>query len=147
MEQTSAQQGPPYVDQPHDVTGDQTAVYEAAIRPYAEEARRTYPEAKARVIAGLPDGAAFYVTTRLRDGAGRTEQVFVAVRGFAAGAEGGPEMVWGNVANEIRVVEGFRVGQEVTVREADILDWTIVHANGEEGNVVGKFLDTYQPGR
>jgi len=147
-EPTPQQGAPPYEDRPIDATGDEYLALDEAMRPYVEEARRTYPEARARALAGLPPGAAFYVTTRLSDGRGRFEQVFVAVRGFASSTEGGPGVVWGDIASEIRTVEGYELGQEVTVREADILDWTIVHADGqEEGNVVGKFLDTYEPGR
>jgi len=44
-------------------------------------------------------------------------------------------------------VTGYKHGDTYSFPEADLLDWTISKPDGtEEGNFVGKFLDTYQPG-
>jgi hypothetical protein len=53
-------------------------------------------------------------------------------------------------ANLIRVlvvqVIGLLAGDRYATAEAELLDWLIAKPDGaEEGNVVGKFLDTYQP--
>src|SRR5437016_3365830 len=53
--------------------------FDAAIAPYVEKSRKTYPEAKARFLAGLPKDHHFLAVTKLGDGSGTTEQVFVAV--------------------------------------------------------------------
>src|SRR4051794_9251570 len=58
-------------DQPVTAHGAaEMAARRAAIAPYVEQARRTYPEARQRYLAGLPAGYAFFVVTNLRDDAG-----------------------------------------------------------------------------
>jgi hypothetical protein len=111
-----------------------------AIQPYIRKARSTYPAARARYLTGLLPGQSFFVTIRLHDKQGRFEQIFLRVLGIAEGH------VEGTIESEINTVSGYRRGQRVTVREPEILDWTISHPDGsEEGNVVGKFIDTYRP--
>lgn len=49
------------------------------------------------------------------------------------------------IANELTVLQGYAPNQTYSFAENEILDWTITHADGsEEGNIVGKFLDTQQ---
>jgi hypothetical protein len=44
------------------------------------------------------------------------------------------------------VVRGYRLRDQHAVAEAELLDWLITKPDGsEEGNVVGKFVDTYRP--
>src|SRR5579883_1388159 len=67
-------------DQPVDAKGKAAArENEAAIAPYVAKGRTTYPEAKKRYLAGLPEGHHFFVVASLRDGTGTAEQVFIAV--------------------------------------------------------------------
>src|SRR5690606_25133429 len=66
-------------DKPASVTRDAMAEFEAAIAPYVAQAKQTYPAARTKFLAGLPNGQSFFVTTRLYDGSGTFEQVFVAV--------------------------------------------------------------------
>jgi hypothetical protein len=114
--------------------------FDEAIKPYVEKARKTYPEAKERFLAGLPPQHVFFVTARLHDSTGSWEQVFVEVK------EIGDEKVKGLIANDIQTVSGYKLGDSYTLRESEILDWLISLPDGtEEGNVVGKFLDTYKP--
>lgn len=113
---------------------------ETAMAPYVAQARRTWPDARAKFLAGLPADQRFYVTARLHDDRGTTEQVFVAVRSVRDGR------IEGRIASEILSVRGYRVGDAIEIDEAALIDWTISHADGiEEGNVVGKFLDTWSP--
>lgn len=127
-------------DKPVHTQGDEVRRFEEAIKPYVEQARRTYPEAKQRYLAGLPRGHTFFVTTRLYDAAHRFEQVFVAVREIKGGK------IRGVLASEIQTVEGYRQGDSYTFPEGELYDWLISRPDGtEEGNFVGKFLDTYQP--
>lgn len=114
--------------------------FDEAIKPSVEEGRKTYPDAKARFLAGLPPKHIFFVTARLHDSAGRWEQVFVEVKEISDGK------IKGLIANDIETVSGYKLGDNYTFPEVEILDWTISKPDGtEEGNVVGKFLDTYKP--
>lgn len=89
-------------DQPVDAKGKVEAEeYQAAIAPYVEKARKTYPDAKKRYLAGLPAGHSFFVVTKLSDGSGTTEQVFIAV----AAIEGA--RITGRIASDIIGVKGF----------------------------------------
>jgi len=64
----SARHGQEPKDRPVDVQGSaEVREYYAAIAPYMEDARRTYPDAKKRYLNGLPRGHEFSVVTNLRD--------------------------------------------------------------------------------
>jgi uncharacterized protein YegJ (DUF2314 family) len=126
-------------DKPIQVKSEELRRYEEAIRPSVEKARKTYPEAKKRFMAGLPRGYTFYLTTQLRDKSGRYEQTFIEVREIKG------ETVKGIIANDITLVSGYEIGDDYSFPESEILDWTITAPDGtEEGNFVGKFLDEYQ---
>jgi uncharacterized protein YegJ (DUF2314 family) len=127
-------------DQPLGLQETQFAAFEKAIAPHVAKARATYPEARQRYLSGLPSGHTFFVTTRLHDNQGRWEQAFIRVSSI----EGGK--IRGRIASELTVITEFRNGQMYSFPEADVLDWLIAKPDGtEEGNVVGKFLDTYRP--
>lgn len=116
--------------------------YRAAIVPYVEKGRKTYPDAKQRYLAGLPEGHHFYAVTNLRDGSSTTEQVFIAVGDIKEGR------ITGRIASEIELVAGFKRGDPYTFPESELMDWLITRPDGsEEGNVVGKFLDEWQKTR
>jgi hypothetical protein len=58
--------------------------------------------------------------------------------------EGGS--ITGTVSTPLRLVKSVSAGQSYTFSEADLVDWVITKPDGsEEGNLVGKFLDTYKP--
>jgi hypothetical protein len=127
-------------DQPHPLSAQQIAENERAIAPYVKTARATYPGARARFLAGLPPGDRFFVVTRLVDSAGHWEQVFVRVTAVHG------EAITGIISSDIRLVSGFKAGQLYSFMEPLLLDWLITKPDGsEEGNVVGKFLDTQRP--
>lgn len=130
-------------DQPVDAKGKAAAdEYQAAIAPYVEQGRRTYPEAKKRYLAGLPAGHHFYAVTNLRDGSGTAEQAFVAVASIKE------DRITGRIATDIIGVKGFRNGDPYTFPESELVDWLVTRPDGsEEGNVVGKFLDEWQKTR
>ena len=112
----------------------------AAIKPYSERARASYPRAKQRFINGLGPRESFFVTAVLNDPAGHHEQVFLAVDSIAG------SRIVGRVWNDILIVQGYRRGQRYEMQESAIVDWLIAKPDGsEEGNEVGKFLDTYRP--
>lgn len=112
----------------------------SAIKPYSERARNTYPMVKQRFLKGLPHGESFFVTAALTDSAGHHEQVFLLVDSISN------FRIVGRIWNDILVVSGYRRGQHYEMPEAEIIDWLISKPDGsEEGNEVGKFLDTYQP--
>ena len=128
-------------DKPGQITAEQEKKFDEAIKPYIEQARKTYPEAKQRFLDGLPPKHSFFVTTRLHDPDGRFEQVFVAVKEIKDGK------ITGIIYSEIQLLkDAFKFGDSYTFAESELLDWTITNPDGsEEGNFVGKFLDTYQP--
>ena len=127
-------------DQPKQLASDQLKKFEDAIKPYVEKARQTYPDAKKRFLAGLPPKHVFFITTRLHDSSGKFEQVFIYVKEIKDGT------VNGIISSEINTVAGYQRGDKYSFPESELMDWTISKPDGtEEGNFVGKFLDTYQP--
>jgi hypothetical protein len=47
----------------------------------------------------------------------------------------------------LKLLEGPSVGTAMVIADRDVIDWVITDPNGaEEGNVVGKFIDTYHAG-
>lgn len=115
-----------------------TDPFEKAIAPYVAQARATYPQARERFLAGLPKGQLFFLTTRIKDRKGNVAQTFIEVKAIQNG------IVTGRISNDLIVVEGFRQGDTYAFPEREMIDWTIVKPDGsEEGNFVGKFLDTY----
>lgn len=116
----------------------ETQEFEEAIKPFVEKARQTYPEVKERFLRGLPPKNTFFITTKLHDSAGRFEQVFVAVKEIKDGKISG--LIW----SDIGLVSGYKKGDSYTFPESDLVDWTISKPDGtEEGNLVGKFLETH----
>ena len=129
------------IDRPVAVVGTSSdealARFRGLIAPQVQNALATYPDAKRRYLAGFPRGETFFVTTLLRDATGRFEQVFLLVDRIEGGS------VTGRIASDIQVVEGYRHGQSQRFAEGNIVDWLISKPDGsEEGNFVGKFLDT-----
>jgi uncharacterized protein YegJ (DUF2314 family) len=124
-------------DRPHAVTARQMSEHEKTIAPYIKTARATYPAARTRFLAGLPPRNQFFVVTRLVDSSGHWEQVFVRVTTIDG------ETITGIISSDIRLVSGFKAGQSYAFTEPALIDWLITRPDGsEEGNVVGKFLDT-----
>jgi len=117
----------------------QIANFTKLIKPYTEKALKTLPGAKKKFLKGLPSGEAFFLTTRIYDNKNHFEQIFVRVINW------NDELVQGSIANEISLVEGYEFGQIIKFPESDIIDWLITKPNGgEEGNFVGKYLDSLQ---
>ena len=117
---------------------------DALIAPYIEAARKTLPSAKERFLKGLPPKEWMSVTTRIYGpdtdpGAVRPmEQVFVTVKSWSG------DSITGTLASPVHLSNHSR-GEPITVAEKDLLDWTIVRADGsEDGNVVGKFMESSQ---
>jgi Uncharacterized protein conserved in bacteria (DUF2314) len=127
-------------DKPKHVEGAQQASdLDRAIAPYVAKARKTYPSAKKRFLAGLPPKYLFSLTTKLWDHSHtKFEVVFVVADKISDGK------VTGHLATHTKQPVGYNYGDRITFPESEVMDWTIVHPDGtEEGNVVGKFLDTY----
>jgi hypothetical protein len=113
-----------------------------AMEPYVAQARQSYPDARRRFAGRAQPVRPFFVTTQLHDANGRHEQVFVAVDSIV-GAR-----IFGTLSSPINVVQGYRYRQHYDFDEGELLDWTFANADGsEEGNVVGKFIETYTPPR
>ena len=128
-------------DRPAHVSNEEAKKnFEEAIAPYVAKARATMPEARDRFKKGLARGEVLFVTVRIHDPEGRFEQVFVEVKSWQ------DESITGLLATFPTTVTGHKEGEKLTINEKDVYDWTISKPDGsEEGNVVGKFLDTYRP--
>jgi hypothetical protein len=129
-------------DKPVKSAGEKS--YDAVMKaeaPYIAKGRATYPAAKKRFLAGLQRGCRFEVRKRLADPHGTAyEEVFIEVDAIKGGK------VYGRIGSELGAVHSYRQWQSISFPESEVLDWTIVHPDGsEEGNYVGKFLDTYKP--
>jgi hypothetical protein len=122
-------------DNPHVIRDRGT--FDAAIAPYVAQARKTYGEAKRRFLQGLPSGYVFFVITRLRDSSDHWEQAFIRVQKIQG------ELITGVISSQLAVVDGLQMGQVYSFKERELVDWLIARPDGsEEGNVVGKFLDS-----
>jgi hypothetical protein len=121
------------------VTPEQLKALDEAMKPYVEQARKTFPGAKARFVAGLQKGQSLFVTARLYDERGRSELAFISVTRL----EGG--IVEGRIWSNLNVVTTYRRRDRYAFTEADMVDWVIAYPDGtEEGNLVGKSLDSYR---
>jgi len=121
----------------HVATAADMTEIERAIAPYSAQAKKTYPDAKRRYLAGLPPGHVFSVLTTLR-GAGGQETVFVVVNSIKGDQITG--VIDSNVVGDV----GHKGGDPYTLSERDLVDWMILRPDGtEEGNLVGKFLDDW----
>jgi len=106
-------------------------------QPYIEQAKKTYPQARARFQSGLPAGYTFFVTIDLHEN-GADENAFMAVRKISGGK------VTGALATKLLKVKSYQYGKVYVFPESEVLDWTITSPDGkEEGNFIGKFLDEY----
>ena len=124
------------VDKP--VSADATKM-DRAIAPYVEQARKSWPGARKRYLAGLPKGEILFITVQLHEGE-KMEQCFLRVLKIDKG------QIVGTIATELISLKKLHNGDPVTVKEAELVDWMIARPDGsEEGNVVGKFLDTWKP--
>jgi hypothetical protein len=121
-------------------SSDDFEKYDKAIAPYVAKARATYPAAKKRFLAGLPPGHKFVVRLRLFDhDKKRREDSFVEVESIKGGNITG-------IVDRVDVLTNYKEGQRITFSESRIDNWIILRPDGtEEGNFVGKFLDTYKP--
>jgi len=116
---------------------DPRAKMNGLIAPYVAQAKASYPQAKQRYLAGLPRGETFFVTVQLVDSANHFEQVFIRVDHIDG------TRIEGRIASQIVAVQGYQQGDHYALNEPDLVDWLISKADGsEEGNFVGKFMDT-----
>jgi hypothetical protein len=107
-----------------------------AITPLIAKARATYPDAKRRFLAGLPQGQSFFVSVPLRDSAGRVEQAYVDVQTYQG------HTILGRIASPLERAQGFVVGDPYEGPESGVMDWVISHPDGsEEGKFIGRYLD------
>jgi len=138
----TSQGNPAPPDKPVAEASEDVAKYEAAIAPYIQNARDSLPDAKKRYLDGLPKGQILYVTIRLTDPQGRFEQAFVKVNSWVG------SVIKGTLSSDMDLVKKYKKGDALTCRDSQVMDWTITKPDGtEEGNFVGKFLDTYKPSK
>lgn len=107
-----------------------------ALKPLIEQARKTLPDVKERYLKGLPAGCRLSVTTQIHGPEG-AEQVFVSVDRWVG------DLIDGRLLNDVKLSNHKR-GEQLQVKESDVLDWTILDGAGkEEGNLLGKYIDDW----
>lgn len=124
-------------DKPVEVTSVER--FDRLIAPYVAQAKASYPQARERFLRGLPRGESFFVKTELVDSDGKREGAFVFVQSIRGG------QVQGRIWTELLLVKEYKDKAPYSFPEERVLDWLISKLDGsEEGNYVGKFLDSYQ---
>ena len=102
-------------------------------------ALKSYPEAKARFLKGLPDKQSFFIIMRIYNKAKQFEQIFVHVKEIKGGK------IKGMIASRIIQIKSYKLNDPIECEEKDIFDWLITKPDGsEEGNFIGKFIDAFQ---
>lgn len=130
----------PPIDTVHTQSKEEAVKLEKAIAPYVEKARAELPELRKRFAKGLLKDQILMFTIRLTDPEGnKFEQIFVQVDGW------NDKEVKGTIVSELLDLKSHKTGDTITFSPTEILDWTILSEDGtEEGNKVGKFLETYK---
>jgi len=122
---------------PIDKVAKITPDLEEKLAELTKQARKSLPEVEAKFHAGLPKGQVLFVVTPLFDEHGKRENVFVQVEKWQNG------IIHGGVASEMEIVRTVKAGDPITVKESDVMDWSISRPDGtEEGNFIGKYLET-----
>ncbi len=108
---------------------------DSALAEPLQQARRTLTQARKRYAAGLPSGSKCLMTVRVLASDTSFRQVQARVIGWRNGAvQALLSPIASTAPDDLR---------PVSFPETAVLDWTILAANGrEEGNFVGKYLDT-----
>lgn len=113
------------------------ARHETALADPVREALRTLPQAKKRFLAGLPQGDQFLLTVRVVATDTSFRQASARVLGWRGGT------VQALLLPEAADAAGAAEPLPVSFPETAVMDWTLLRASGrEEGNYVGKYLDT-----
>jgi hypothetical protein len=122
---------------PNDAPSEHEAdFFRKTIEPSVRQARESYPKARDRFLDGLPKGYSFFVTSILSSSKG-DEMGFFRVERIENGR------VTGILSTKLQLVDSFTYGQRYTFSESELIDWTLTSPSGsEEGNFVGKFLET-----
>ncbi len=111
---------------------------EKLIAPHIRKAKQTLPKAKKKFLEGLPHGYSFFVTVDLRSNSGDKENAFIEVERWDN------NKITGILSTKLQLVKEYQFGQRLIVSEDNVIDWTITSPDGkEEGNFIGKFLDSY----
>ena len=98
-------------DTPRDWRGD---LIVRMRQPYVEEARRTYPQAKARFRSGLPAGYSFFVTIDLYEN-NIPENAYMAVRKISDGK------VTAVLATKLIEVKSYQYGKPYVFPESEVV--------------------------
>lgn len=118
---------------------EETSKLDKAMAPYVAKAREGLPAIKKRFGAGIPKDEVLMLTVRVYDPDKKYEQVFVTVQKWT------DSEISGNIASDVMGLKTHKMGDEITFKPEDVLDWTVEKSDGsEEGNVVGNFLNTYK---
>src|SRR2546421_9982181 len=103
----------------HTEGAQQMTDVERAMQPYVAKARKIYPAAKKRFVAGLPPKYLFSLTTKLWD---RSHTKFEVVFVVADKISGGK--VNGHLASHTKQPVGYEFRDQITFPESQFMDWT-----------------------
>lgn len=110
---------------------------EAALADPVREALRTLPQARKRFLAGLPEGDQLLLSVRVLATDTSFRQASVRVLGWHR------NLVQALLLPAAADSSGPTEPVPISFPETAVLDWLLLRANGrEEGNYVGRYLDT-----
>jgi hypothetical protein len=114
---------------------EQLKALSEAMKPYVEQARSTFPAAKARYLAGLKNGEVLFVTARIYDERTWSELAIIRVTGIQG------YIIEGRVWSKPKLVNTHGFRDRFAFPENLLMDWSITSPDGaEEGNLLGKSL-------
>jgi hypothetical protein len=109
------------------------------VEKLSPDALRTWPAAKKRFLDGLPERHSLFVTLLVSEPDGRSEYLFVAVDEIVE------DQIRGRIWSDVKVVKNLSFRAPIEIPENAISDWLITKPDGsEDGNIVGKYVDTLE---
>ncbi len=127
---------------PVEARAEEPVRYQPAIAPFISASVATYPDARKRFEDGLPRKTYLFVTVRLGGGGGPPGMAKIRVSSI----DDGKGLIYGRALEDVKGRFGIRQDDDVTVHEADLIDWKITHPDGSaEGDAVGKYIASLGP--
>jgi hypothetical protein len=116
--------------------------YQPAIAPFISASVASYPDARKRFQDGLPRKTYLFVSVRLGGGGGPPGMATIRVSSI----DDRKGLIYGRALEDVKGRFGIRQDDDVTVHEADVIDWKITHPDGSaEGDAVGKYIAALGP--
>src|SRR5690349_2618913 len=96
------------------------------VEKLSPDALKTWPSAKKRFLAGLPERHSLFVTMLVAEATGESEYLFIAVDEIRG------DKIRGRVWNDVKVVKNLYPRAPIEIPEAAMSDWLISKPDGSE---------------